>query len=93
VRDKMKNIDLSPIKNLNNQYNIIVDTIESHYKCEWDDRVHDSYLSFIRQLLELKSQVKKIRSNAEILEKEVDNLKLEEIKNKSEILCKEADSI
>lgn len=89
----MKNIDLTPLKDNNIQYNQIVSAIENKYKCDWDDTVHDSYSKYVTQLREYSQKVGTICHKAETLEKEIECLKINELKTNAKRLCQEADSL
>lgn len=89
----MKTVDLTPISDIDIQYEKIVSTLDERFKCEWDDAVHESYGRFVNQLQELSREVKFIRCKVETLEKEAEGLKIEELTYKAEKLCKEADAV
>ena len=89
----MKALDLSPIRDIDTQYERIVASVEEYYKCEWDDSIHESYGRYVHQLRELSRQVKAIRCKIETIEKEADGLKIEEIAHNADNLCREAEAI
>ncbi len=89
----MRIVDLSPIRDVDIQYEEIVTTLDEKFKCKWDDAVHESYGRFISQLHDLSREVKAIRCKVEILEKEAEGLKTEELACKADVLCKEANAV
>lgn len=86
-------IDITPIRNIDIQYEKIVSNLSERYKGSWDDAVHESYGRYVSQLQELTREVRNVRCKVETLEKEVEELKIEELTRKAEMLCKEADAI
>ena len=86
-------IDITAIKENDTQYGQNVSETESRYKCDWDDAVHDSYGVLVKQLLDNAERVRNIRCKAETLQKEVEGLDIDALKEKADVLCKEAESI
>lgn len=89
----MRTVDLTPLKDNDTQYEKIVVELADRFKCEWDDSIHDSYDLYVRQLQEHSQEVRAIRCKAETLEKEAEELKVDELKKKADVLCREADSV
>lgn len=89
----MKIYDLTPVRNNDVEYKKAAEAVAEHYKGAWDDKIHDSYLRYVKQIQEQSHKVHMIRCKAETLEKEVEGLKIEEQQKKAEGLCREADSI
>ena len=89
----MKTVDLAPLKEIDIQYEHVVTMLEERFKCEWDDAIHESYGKYVNQLRESSKEIKTIRCKAETLEKEVIELKIEELSGKAERLCREADAV
>ncbi|MCI8663049.1 MAG: hypothetical protein HFG69_07315 [Hungatella sp.] len=89
----MKTYDFTPLKNNDTEYQKITDSVSERYKGDWDDRIHDSYLRYVKQTEELSLKVHIIRCKAETLEKEAEGLKIEELQRKADSLCREADAI
>lgn len=89
----MKALDLTSIRDVDIQYEKIVNAVEERFKGEWDDSVHESYGRYIHQLQEMARQVKTIRCKVETIEKEAEDLKTDEIAKSADDLCKEADAI
>ncbi len=85
-------VDLTPLKNNDSEYEKLVATIVECFKCEWDDAVHDSYASYVKQVQERSRQLRGIRCKAEELAKEAENLNIEGLNEKTQNLCEEADS-
>lgn len=89
----MKIVDLTPLKNNDAEYEKVAASVSEHYKCEWDDAVHDSYNVFVKQVEERSRSVRVIRCKAEALAKEADSLKIDELIKKAVILCREAGTV
>ena len=88
-----KMVDLTPLKNNDMEYKEIISAIENCFKCEWDDAVHNSYKKYIEQIAEHLVSLHNIRCKIELMQKETDELKIDDINIKAENLCREADSI
>ncbi len=89
----MKQYDLASLKDNDVEYGKLVDTVELNYKCAWDDKVHDSFLRYVKQVQDYARRVHIIRCKAETLVKELDDLKIDEMRTASDRVCREADSI
>ena len=89
----MKIYDLTPLKNNDEEYRKLKELVSERYKDDWDDKVHDSYLIYVKQVQEQLQKLHVIRCKADILEKEAENLNVEELQKRAENLCREADSI
>ena len=89
----MRNFDLSPLIQNDIQYEKIVSGIANSYKCDWDDAVHDSYGKYVEQMQTMSKELKIIRTNAEVLVKEIVELKTEEYTMKSNELSEEVNAI
>ena len=89
----MKDVDLAPLREIDARFSVAVGEIESSYKCNWDDPVHDSYSAYVKQVRGLAESLKKSRNRAELLEKEADALNVEGLLKTADALCREADSV
>lgn len=89
----MKTVDITPIKEIDIQYEKSIANLNEKYKGEWDDAVHESYGRYVSQLQDLSREVRDIRCKVETLEKEAEALQIEELTRKAEMLCKEADAV
>ena len=85
--------DLSALKNLDMEYKQITDEVSVHFNCEWDDQVHDSYRYYVKDVSECAETVHKINTRSEMIVKEVDELKIDELVKRAEELCREADAV
>lgn len=86
-------IELSPIKNNDIEYKEITTDIERNFNCEWDDAIHDSYKRYVEQMQEHSTSLHNIRCKVEVLQKEIEALKIDDVIIKAESLCREADTI
>lgn len=89
----MRIIDLTPLEKNDTQYERLAASVFEHYKCEWDDAVHDSYGIYVKQVEERSLAVRVIRCKTEALAKEAEGLKIDELVRKAAMLCREAGGI
>lgn len=89
----MKQYDLTPLMDNDIEYGKTIEAAEKNYKCAWDDKVHDSFLRYVKQVQDYSRRVHVVRCKAETLEKELDGLRINEMITASDRLCREADSI
>jgi len=89
----MKTVDITPLKDNDVEYEKLVSAVAEKYKCEWDDAVHDSYGRYLSQIQENSRNIHGIRCKAEMIVQEMANLKTDQVGNRVNSLCKEADSI
>lgn len=89
----MRKIDITPIRDIDLEYEKKVATLAERIKGEWNDSVQESYNRYVYQLTELSRKVKRIRCKVETLEKEAEGLKIDELANKADSLCKEAEAV
>lgn len=89
----MKNVDLSPLKGVDTEYQRLFETVSNSFKCDWEDAVHDSYERFVQQVSERAQALRTIRCKAEVLAKEAESLKIEDLIRKTNDLYREADSV
>ena len=85
--------DLTPLSNNDAEYERLVSAVSEHYKCEWDDAIHDSYGIYVKQVQENAHSVRIIRCKTEELAKEAEGLGIEKKKKKAMDLCKEAGKV
>ena len=89
----MRIVDMTPLKNNDIDYEGLASSVSEHYKCEWDDTIHDSFGAYVKQVEERSRSVRVIRCKAEALAKEAEGLKIDEMIKKAENLCREAESV
>ena len=89
----MKTVDLTPLIKNDSEYEELAASVSEHYKCEWDDAVHDSYIAYVKQVEERMCSVRAIRCKAEALVKEMYDLNIDELAQKAAILSSEAENI
>jgi chaperonin cofactor prefoldin len=89
----MKAINLTSLKEIDEQYEKITEKLNERFKCDWDDSIHESYGKLVVQLREMSKDVKKIRCKVETLQKEVEELKIDDLMCKADALCREADAV
>ena len=49
----MKSYDLTTLAVLDDQFRGLTDSLSERYKGNWDDKIHDSYLTYVKQVQEL----------------------------------------
>ena len=89
----MKTIDLTPIKQNDDEYSALADQLSQKYQCDWDDQVHESYGKYVAEVHQYSDSIRNIRCKAETLEKELSMLQVEEMIRLGDSLCKEAASL
>lgn len=89
----MITVDLSSLKANDIEYEELSKTISNRFDCEWDDSVHESYRIYVRNVQERSRSIHMIRCKAEVLAKEIEELKIDEVIHKAEILCEESSSV
>lgn len=89
----MMEIDLTPLMEMDTQYEQIILDVVNHFQCDWDDKVHDSYGRLVKQFREYEKQVKAVRLEADKAKHEVEALRINEIDSKTDALCEEARSV
>lgn len=89
----MKAVDLTQLKNNDIAYEQLATKVSERYVCSWDDAVHDSYGLYVKQVQNRSHDLRKIRCKAEELEREIEALKIDELRKKTNYLCREADTV
>ena len=89
----MKTVDLTPLLRNDEEYEKLSSAVTEHYKCAWDDAVHDSYGNYVKQVQEKTHSVRVIRCKAEELAREAEGLRIDETIQRAEALCKEAECV
>ena len=89
----MKVLDLTPLKDNNTAYEQLTSEVSECYVCSWDDAVHDSYGIYVKQVKNRSHAIRKIRCKAEELVREIEALKIDELRKKTNHLSGEADAV
>lgn len=89
----MTKIDLSPIVNADAAYDKAASAVAEKYNLSWDDAVHDSFRRFVSQIKENGRRLHGVRTSAELLEKALSALSIEEANAKAQRLAKEAENL
>lgn len=87
----MKKVNLSPLKNNDLEYKKIITLISEKFNGNWDDNIYESFRLFIKQISNNADSVHRVRSKAEMILKEINELNIDEQLNKALDLCGEAD--
>lgn len=87
----MKNVDLSPLKNNDLEYKNIITLLSEIFNGNWDDDIHKSFRLFIKQISDNADSVHRVRSKAELILKEINELNIDEQFKKVIDLCGEID--
>lgn len=89
----MMNIDLTPLRGNDIEFEKLFSSVKELYACNWDDSVHDSYGRFVDQAQERSNALHTILCKAELLVNDIKDLDIDGLVEKAELLCKEAASI
>lgn len=89
----MKTYDLAALRNLDEIYMKLYGDISENYKCQWDDSIHDSYLSYVKHIDDLSQQVHTIRCAVDTIEGVSDGLQVDELEQKAQDLRWEAETV
>ena len=91
--DTINKADLSKIKRCDSEYNKLLSDLSNSYDCNWNDPIHDSYLNYLKQIQDIHNEIHSINYDMNVLNKELEDLHIDEVKNETDNLCREADSI
>ena len=86
-------MNISPVISLDDRFAERARNIEEKYKGNWDDKVHESYLSYVKSIQGYKEQIHSIRCKTELIDSEITNLNVDNIEKEADSLCREAESI
>ena len=89
----MKDTSFSSLNAIDSEYSKIVASISERYKCDWNDSIHDSYQRYVKQVEEYSQRIHGVRCKAETLQKEVEELRIDELRENAQSLCKEAERL
>ena len=89
----MAKIDLSLLVNADVAYDKAANAVAEKYNLSWDDAVHDSFRRFVSQIKENGRRLHGVRTSAELLEKALSALSIEEANAKAQRLAKEAENL
>lgn len=91
--NKIDTAGLSEIKKCDSEYNKLLSDLSNSYNCNWNDMIHDSYLNYLKQIQDIYAEIHSINCNMNVLNKELEYLHIDEIKNETDKLCREADLV
>ena len=86
-------MNISPVISLDDRFSEKARDIESNFKCDWNDNVHESYRKYVMSIQDSKEKVHSIRCKTEMIDSEIMNLNIDNIEKESDSLCQEADAI
>lgn len=86
-------MSISPVTKMDDRFSEISREIESNYKCDWNDNVHESYRKYVMSIQDFKEKIHSIKCKTEMIDSEIQNLNIDNIERESRTLCREADSI
>ena len=89
----MKHFDLSSLLKIDREYNKLAIDLTKSWNCDWSDAVHESYREYIKTVNGIAEDVHTIRSKSETMQKEIDQLNVQDLCKKSDALCLEAKSV
>lgn len=90
---QQEQISLSPLKQNSVEYQTLVEKVSQSYKCEWTDDVHESYGMFVKQTQLMSQEINEVYNKSDLIQKEINELKLELMIKKADVLCAEAKTI
>ena len=86
-------VDLAELAANEREYLKVVATIEQRYKCRWEDELHDSFRRYVDQEIEMSEGVQGIRTGAEEIDRNIDDLDIDGLLRHSEEISREAETI
>ncbi len=89
----MKINELENLKDFELKYKNAVMQLEERHKCNWDDPVHDSFGIYTRQIDELFHKVSELKCGIESVVNEVNELNINEMKERAKNLVTEANQL
>ena len=89
----MAKIDLSLLVNADVAYDKAANAVAEKYNTAWDDAVHDSFRRFVSQIKENGRRLHGVRISAELVEKALAALNIEEANAQAQGLAKEAENL
>ncbi len=89
----MKNVDLNPLIVNDQAYSKLAMAIKERYKCNWDDPVHDSYRTFVKETDDRSEKLQELRIKAETLKARMEEHDVAGLVDETEKLWIEAQSI
>ena len=89
----MRKVDLVPLVNSDQEYEKAYTDVADKYKCNWDDSVHDSYSSLVKDIEEYSNSIHRIRCKTETMSEEIEALNVDNMLDIADSLCKEAVSV
>ena len=89
----MKSYDLTTLAVLDDQFRGLTDSLSERYKGNWDDKIHDSYLTYVKQVQELSLKLHEIRCRAHSLDRAINALNIDEIEQTAMSLRQEGDNV
>lgn len=86
-------IDLTPLKVNDKEFEVITQNVNKRYQGAWDDLVHESYFRYVKTIEDYSQRVHAVKCRAESLQREIESLKIDEMLEKAQHLCREAEAI
>lgn len=84
---------LRVISDASQEYIRLYDSMVEKYKCEWDDKVHDSFGLYKNKISDCVDRLAKVMKNAERIESKVKEIEDEGVVERCRDLCSEAESL
>lgn len=85
--------ELNNLKEFEIKYKNAVMQLEERYKCNWDDPVHDSFGVYLRQIKDSSQKVSEIKCDIESVVNEVNELNIDDMKERAKNLVTEANQL
>ena len=84
---------INSILNADIEYEKLSVSLTERFKGAWNDSVHNSFLGYVNLVQDHSQRIHSIRCKAESLEKEVEELRIDETIKMTENLCQEAETV
>ncbi len=89
----MRDINVDGVIKVDSEYAKVVSDVAEYYSGQWDDKVHDSYSNYVKQVQDYSQNMHEIRSKSESIIEEIRSFNIDGLIQEADALCKEADAV
>ena len=89
----MMDINVDGVIKIDSEYAKLVSDVAECYSGQWDDRVHDSYSNYVKQVQDYSQNMHEIRSKSESIIEEIQSFNIDGLIQEADSLCMEADAL